>query len=40
MTLILSAEEREGHPAADSIEAFRQATGPSGAWMDGIAQLP
>ncbi|KPL67490.1 ABC transporter [Erythrobacter sp. SG61-1L] len=40
MTLILSAEERPGHPAAESIAAFRRATGPTGEWMDGIAQLP
>lgn len=40
MTLILSAEEHPGHPAAESIAAFRRATGPTGEWMDGIAQLP
>lgn len=40
MTLILSAEERPGQPAAQSIAAFRRATGPVGEWMDGIAQLP
>lgn len=36
-TLILSAEERVGHPAASSIEAFRRATGPVERWMDRIA---
>jgi len=40
MLLILSAEERPGHPAAQSIEAFRKATGPTGAWMDEMARLP
>ncbi|HTN14040.1 MAG TPA: exosortase A [Sphingomonadaceae bacterium] len=40
MTLILSAEDRPGHPAAQSISAFLRATGPAGEWMDGIAQLP
>jgi len=40
MMLILSAEEGGGHKAADSIEAFREATGPVGDWMDDIAQLP
>jgi EpsI family protein len=39
MMLILSAEERAGHPAVDSIASFRKASGPTGAWMDGIAQL-
>jgi EpsI family protein len=35
--LILSAEERPGYPAAESIAAFRQASGPTAAWMDRIA---
>jgi hypothetical protein len=39
MMLILSAEERPNSPAVDSIAAFRSATGPTGAWMDGIAKL-
>ncbi|WEK46898.1 MAG: exosortase A [Candidatus Andeanibacterium colombiense] len=38
--LILSGEEGGAHPAADSIAAFRAATGPTGAWMDGIGQVP
>lgn len=40
MTLILSAEDRPGHPASQSIAAFLRAAGPTGEWMDGIAQLP
>ena len=38
MMLILSAEDHPGHPAAESIAAFRKAAGPTGAWMDAIAQ--
>ncbi len=37
--LILSAEELPGKPAAASIAAFRQSTGPLGDWMDRIAAL-
>jgi len=37
--LILSAEERPSHPAAESIAAFRHSTGPVGPWMDRIAGL-
>lgn len=40
MMLILSAEEGGKHPALQNVEAFRKATGPTGEWMDGIAQLP
>lgn len=36
-TLILSAEERPGHPAAAAIDAFRRAAGPVDAWMDRVA---
>lgn len=39
MTLILSAEERPGHPSAQSVEAFQAAIGPIGEWMDRIAHL-
>ncbi|MEZ5737516.1 MAG: exosortase A [Novosphingobium sp.] len=35
--LILSAEEREGKPAADTLNAFRRATGPLDQWMDRVA---
>lgn len=38
--LILSAEERAGVPAAESIRTFISAVGPLGEWMDGIARLP
>lgn len=34
--LILSAEEREGQPAADSIAAFRRAAGPLDQWIDRV----
>lgn len=37
MLLILSAEERPGHPAVRSIAAFRAAIGPLGPWMDALA---
>ena len=40
MTLILSTEANGAHPTQESIAAFRRATGSTGAWMDGIAQLP
>jgi hypothetical protein len=40
MLLVLAADDVEGKPAADSIAAFRTAAGETGAWMDGIAQLP
>lgn len=36
-TLILSAEERPGHPAAAAIGAFRRSAGPVDAWMDRVA---
>jgi EpsI family protein len=36
-TLILSAEESAGKPAADAIVAFRRATGPLDQWMDRVA---
>jgi exosortase A len=35
-TLILSAEERQGHPADQSIRRFLAAAGPPGAWMDRV----
>lgn len=35
--LILSAEEREGSDAAAALDAFRAATGPLDAWIDGMA---
>ncbi len=38
--LILSSEAGGARPADESIAAFRRATGPTAAWMDGIAQLP
>lgn len=38
MTLILSAEERPGHPAERQIRAFEAATGPLGPWLDRIGQ--
>ncbi|MBO9499657.1 MAG: exosortase A [Novosphingobium sp.] len=38
--LILSGEEGGAYPAEDSIAAFRQATGSTAAWMDGIGQVP
>ena len=37
--LILSAEERTGQPAAQSLAAFAQSTGPIGDWMDRIAAV-
>ncbi len=37
MVLILSAEERPGRPAAQSLVAFRRAAGPLGEWMDRVA---
>ncbi|WP_240957070.1 exosortase A [Pseudopontixanthobacter vadosimaris] len=37
-TLILSAEERQGRPAAELLADFRRAIGSEGAWMDGILQ--
>ena len=37
--LILSAEERPGQPAAQSLAAFAQSTGPIGDWMDRIAAV-
>jgi EpsI family protein len=40
MMLILSAEERAGTPAGESIRTFLSAVGPLGEWMDGIARLP
>ena len=36
-TLILSAEERPGHPASRALERFVAATGEPGAWMDRVA---
>ncbi len=39
MMLILSAEEKPGKPAAQSLAAFRQSTGPLEGWMDRIAAL-
>ena len=38
--LIVSAEEREGQRAQEAIDAFLTATGPVGAWMDRVANLP
>ncbi len=39
-TLILSAEERPGQPAAAaSLDAFRRSTGAPGAWMDRITAI-
>jgi EpsI family protein len=35
--LILSAEERQGKPAAEAIGRFREAAGPLDQWMDRIA---
>jgi exosortase A len=40
MLLVLSAEDRDGAPAATSIAAFRTSAGELGGWMDGIARLP
>ncbi len=37
--LILSAEERPGKPADQSLAAFRQSTGPLGTWMDRVAAV-
>ncbi len=39
MVLILSAEDKPGQSAAQTVSAFRQAAGPQGAWMDRIAGL-
>jgi hypothetical protein len=39
MTLIISAEERPGQSAAQSLAAFQQSTGPLDGWMDRIAAL-
>ena len=39
MMLILSAEERPGHPAAASLAAFRQAIDPVDGWMDALAGI-
>ncbi|WP_324743150.1 exosortase A [Tsuneonella sp. CC-YZS046] len=40
MVLILSAEDRAGHPPPEeSISALRKAAGPIDAWMDRIAKL-
>lgn len=39
MMLILSAEERPGHPADRSIAAFRQAAGSTAVWMDRVAKV-
>jgi exosortase A len=36
-TLILSAEERPGHPAQQAISRFLAAAGPPGEWMDRVA---
>lgn len=38
--LILSAEERPGHPARESLAAFMTAAGAPGEWIDGIVRLP
>jgi len=35
--LIVSAEERPGHPARQAIERFLAATGDPGAWMDRVS---
>lgn len=40
MLLIVSAEERHGQPAHQTVDAFLSATGPVGEWMDRIADLP
>lgn len=37
--LILSAEERPGFPAHQSVRAFRMAAGPTDAWMDRVAAV-
>ncbi|MEO6717217.1 MAG: exosortase A [Novosphingobium sp.] len=37
LMLIISAEERFGQPASQSLAAFAQSTGPIGDWMDRIA---
>jgi EpsI family protein len=39
MMLILSAEERPGRPAGQSLAAFAQSTGPIGDWMDRVAAV-
>lgn len=38
--LIVSAEERPGHPAHDAVAAFVRSVGPVGEWMDHVAELP
>jgi exosortase A len=40
MLLVLSADDSDARPAAESIAAFRASAGELGAWMDGIARLP
>jgi hypothetical protein len=37
--LILSAEDKSGQPAAQSLTTFVQSTGPVGVWMDRIAAV-
>lgn len=39
-TLILSAESRPGHEPGAAVAAFVAAIGSTGAWMDGVAQVP
>lgn len=39
MMLILSAEDRPGQPASQSLAKFAQSTGPIGAWMDRVAAV-
>lgn len=39
MMLIVSAEDAPGRPAAQSVAAFAQSTGPLGTWMDHVARL-
>jgi exosortase A len=39
MMLILSAEDKSGQPAAQSLTTFVQSTGPVGVWMDRIAAV-
>ncbi len=38
--LIVSAENRPGHPAAEAVDAFLSSAGPVGPWMDRVAELP
>ncbi len=40
LTLIVSAEDRDGMPALDAINAFRRSTGPQDAWMDQFLAVP